>query len=149
LTEWLLNLSHRRWQWLYKKIYPWFEHVTKPKLIVFAHSPEKLYRALEYIRRNETSRNLVIVYCLEKNEQKSTSQKLKQFIEYLKVFKEAEVFPLFNIEFLVEEQQSFGPEVIRQYASRFRLSLNNVFVGSIHEFHRFSFEEMGGVRIIQ
>lgn len=134
---------------LYRLVFPWFEHVIKPKIILFVHSPEKLYQALEYIRKNETSRNIVIVHCLENGDHDHPKKYEDSFADFLRVFEEAKVFPNFKMEYLVETEVPFGPEAIRKYANRFRISLNNVFVGSIHESHDFSFDEMGGVRIIQ
>jgi len=134
---------------LYKMLYPLFEHIIKPKIILFAHSPEKLYSALEYIRKNETSRNIVIVYCVEKGDHVHRHDYEETFSEYLRIFAEAKVFPHFKMDYLVEKELSFGPDAIRKYASRFKISLNSVFVGSIHQSHDFSFEELGGVRIIQ
>lgn len=146
--DWLVKMT-KPFPWLHAMVYPWFEHVTKPKLILFTHTPEKIYKALEYVHKNETSRNLVIVYCVDKNDEIKPLERKQKFEEFLRVFKEAKIFPHFNIDFLVEDELEFGPETIRKYASRFRLSLNNVFVGSIHDFHEFTFEDLGGVRIIQ
>jgi amino acid transporter len=126
-----------------------FLHVTKPKIIVFAHTPAKLFRSLEYIKKNETSRNIIVVYCAKDAEDDRPEAHTQTFEQYIQFFKEARVFPLFSIEFLVEREQTFGPEVVRKYANRFRIHLNNVFVGSIHESHDFTFEDLGGVRIIQ
>ncbi len=145
--EWLVKAS-KHVPGLYKRTYPLLEHVIKPKIILFAHTPEKLYNALDYIRRNETSRNIIIVYC-EKDTGESYRAKLKRFQEYLHVFKEGLVFPNFSFDLLEEKNMEFGPETVRKYANRFRISLNNVFVGTIHESHDFSFDDLGGVRIIQ
>jgi len=139
----------KRWPRVYKKTYPLLEHVVKPKIILFAHAPDKLYNALEYIRKNETSRNIVIVYCEKDSDSLSAQKKLERFEQYLCVFKEGKVFPRFSIDILVEKEMEFGPDTVRKYANRFRISLNNVFVGSIHESHNFSFDDLGGVRIIQ
>ncbi len=135
--------------WLHKYVHPVLEHIIKPKIILFAHSPEKLYLALEYIRKNETSRNIVIVHCLEKGDHDHPKHYEDMFADFLRVFQEAKVFPNFNIEYIVEHDGEFGPETIRKWANRYRVNLNNVFVGSIHETHDFSFDDMGGVRIIQ
>jgi len=147
VIEWWVRLF-KRVPVLYKRMYPLLEHVIKPKIIVFVHSPEKLYAALEYIRKNETSRNIVLVYC-EKGEDARAKVQQKLISEYLTVFKQGRVFPNFATELLVENELYFGPEVVRKYANRFRVQLNQVFVGSINERHPFSFEELGGVRIIQ
>ncbi len=148
IFEGILAATHRV-PWLYKLAYPWFEHIIKPKIILFAHSPEKLYKALEYIRKNETSRNIVIVHCLENGDHDHPKKYEDTFAEFLRVFHEAKVFPNFKMEYVVETEGEFGPETIRKYANRFKVSLNSVFVGSIHDSHGFTFEEMGGVRIIQ
>jgi amino acid transporter len=122
-------------------------HVVKPRIVLFAHHPHKLYRSLEYIRRNETSRNITVVFCRESGEQAEVL--LKKFKTYIEVFKEANVFENIRIEFIVEEKMSFGPDLVKAYATRFRTNRNNIFIGSIHDTHEFSFEELGGVRIIQ
>ena len=127
-----------------------FEHVTKPKIIVFAHTPEKLYKSLEYIHKNETSRNIVVVYCAASTDAKDQQEQVvERFAQYIRWFKDARVFPHFALEFMVETELEFGPEVVRKYASRFRINLNNIFVGTIHDSHEFSFDDLGGVRIIQ
>ncbi len=145
---WLVTLS-KRIPFIYKRALPLLEHVTRPKIIVFAHMPEKLFASLEYIRRNETSLNIVVVHCRQGVQSEDRQKILNKFNEYLKFFKEAKIFPQFNLELAIEEELPFGPEVVRKYASRFRLSFNSIFVGSIHESHPFDFEDLGGVRIIQ
>ena len=134
---------------LYAHTYPLLLHVIKPKIIVFAHTPEKLYASIEYIRKNETSRNIVVVYCVNDNGHAHSAEQTRVFEDYIRFFKDARIFPLFSIEFVIEDTQDFGPEVVRKFANRYRIHLNNVFVGSIHETHDFSFEDLGGVRIIQ
>lgn len=147
VMEWAVKLSHRV-PFLYRRLDPLLEHVIKPKIIVFVHSPEKVYKSLEYIRKNETSRNITLVYC-QKDTEARGREKISRLEEYIRFFCEAGVFPRFSVDLLVEKDEEFGPDVVRKYANRFRISLNNVFVGSIHEHHEFSFEDLGGVRIIQ
>ncbi|MBP9700664.1 APC family permease [Candidatus Woesebacteria bacterium] len=132
---------------LYNRVRPWFEHVIRPRIILFAHHPHKLYHSLEYIRKNETSRNITVVFCKESGERSEVL--LQKFEQYIATFKEASVFENLSISLVVEEQQTFGPEVVKAYANRYRIQRNNVFIGSIHDSHDFSFEQLGGVRIIQ
>lgn len=132
---------------LYNFIKPYFNDAVRQRIILFTHTPEKLFKALDYIRRNETSRKILIIYCSEGS--KDTTEILSRYRTYIRTFKKARVLPQLDVEFLVEPTAEFGPEIIQRYAKRFRVSLNNVFVGSIHKSHEFSFEEMGGVRIIQ
>lgn len=125
----------------------WFEHVIGPRIILFAHHPQKLYQSLEYIRRNETSRNITVVFC--KEEADNPKELLHKFTDYITLFKEAHVFKNFDLHLVIEETLPFGPEVVKTYANRYRINRNNVFIGSIHETHEFNFEDLGGVRIIQ
>jgi hypothetical protein len=148
VLEGLVKLT-KRLPFLYRRIYPWYEHVTKPKILLFSHAPEKLYKALEYIRKNETTLNVIVVHCKKKVGPGETPVHLSDFEHFIKTFKDAQVFPKHKIEFVFEPDLEFGPETVRKYASRFRLSLNNVFVGSIHDSHEFAFDDLGGVRIIQ
>lgn len=138
-TAWLPMLN--------KAIEPWFRHVVKPRIILFAHHPKKLFKALEYIQKNETSRNIAVVYCA--NDNHNHTDFTADFEAFVKFFKEASVFPNFDIELVAERTLVFGPECIKAYANRYRLSRNNIFIGSIHDSHDFSFEDLGGVRIIQ
>lgn len=126
---------------------PWLLHVIRPRILLFAHHPHKLYRALDYIRKNETSRNITVIFCREKGEDARVL--INKFNRYIETFSEAGVFPQLNIEFIIEEKLEFGPEAVKFYAGRFKTSPNNIFIGSIHDYQTFSFEELGGVRIIQ
>ena len=146
ILEALLN-SSTFWPFLHKKIEPWFEHVIRPRIVLFTHHPDKLYRSLEYIRRNETSRRISIVFC-----RKGCSDYknfIPEFSEYVRVFKDARIFPNFTLDFIVDDHLEFGPEAVKAYAQRYHITRNNVFIGQIHEHHPFSFEDLGGVRIIQ
>lgn len=147
ILEAMVMMTRNRLPWLYKKIQPWFEHVIGSRIILFAHHPDKLYRALEYIRKNETSRNITIVFCKKQSE--SSSALLEKFESFINTFKSAKIFPQFSLDLVVESEQEFSPEVVKAYAIRYRVGRNNVFIGSIHESHSFTFEDLGGVRIIQ
>ncbi len=126
---------------------PLFEHVINSRIILFAHEPSKLYQSLEYIRRNETSRRITIVFCRKRAD--SANRKIERFRDYVHWFKEANIYPHFDLSFIVEEELAFGPETIKAYANRFKIGHNNVFIGSIHQEHNVNFEDLGGVRIIQ
>lgn len=132
---------------LYRVLEPWFHHVTRPRIILFAHHPHKLFRSLEYIRRNETSRNIAIVFCKEGGERSEIL--LKKFQKYIETFKEANVFENLNLQLVVEADLEFNPDTVRTYANRYRTNRNNIFIGQIHDSHDFTFEQLGGVRIIQ
>jgi amino acid transporter len=136
-----------RFPWLQARITPWFEHVTRPRIILFAHHPHKLFRSLDYISRNETSRRITVVFCVRHAE--DAGKQAAKFAEYIKFFKETGVFPQLSINLEIEHNEPFGPELVKTYATRFNVTRNNVFIGSIHHSHSFTFEELGGVRVIQ
>jgi len=130
-----------------KALNKWLQHVIKPRILLFAHHPEKLYRSLNYISRNETSRHITVLFCQKEADQ--TQEYANKFREYLRLFQEAGVFPLLKIDFVNDRLRVFSPETVKYYAQRFRVTRNNVFIGSIHRSHNFTFEELGGVRVIQ
>ncbi len=148
VLEAVLRMTKRS-PYLYRKVKPWFDQMIKPKIILFSHSPDKLYSALLYIDKNEISRNIIVVHCLENEDHDHPKNYNAVFTSYIKLFSEAKIFPHFNIDFLIESDDHFGPETVKKYANRYRISLNNVFVGSIDKSFDFNFDEFGGVRIIQ
>ncbi len=146
LLEWVLAIVQDI-PFLAVRVEPWFHHVIRPRIILFAHHPHKLFRALQYIQRNETSRNITVVFCKEESD--NAQILFEKFTRYIQTFKEAHVFENIQIDLVVENQQEFGPDLVKTYASRYKIQRNNIFIGSIHDTHEFSFESLGGVRIIQ
>jgi amino acid transporter len=146
ILEWLMA-ALKPVPFLQKLIEPLFLHVINTRIVLFAHHPEKLYSSLDYIRRNETSRRITIVFC--KNKSHTSEEQVESFKKFITFFTEARIFPHFDLDFIVEEEMVFGPETVKAYASRFRIGRNNIFIGSIHSFHDFTFDDLGGVRIIQ
>jgi Asp-tRNA(Asn)/Glu-tRNA(Gln) amidotransferase B subunit len=73
----------------------------------------------------------------------------KKFQKYIETFKEANVFENLNLQLVVEADLEFNPDTVRTYANRYRTNRNNIFIGQIHDSHDFTFEQLGGVRIIQ
>ncbi len=146
ILESLLNMS-KSWPWLYNLILPSFNHVVRPRILLFAHHPRKLYSAIEYIRKNETSRNITIIFCQNDNHSaKDFTHEFKQFVQF---FTEAQIFPNLELTLEIEKDFIFGPDTIKAYANRYKTTRNNIFIGSIHDRHNFNFEDLGGVRIIQ
>ena len=146
LLEWLTNVT-KPLPFLHKFIKPLFQYVISNRIVLFTHHPNKLFSALEYIRKNETSRRITIVFCQHGADH--PDQYIRKFKEYIHLFNEANIFSQFDISLIIEKDQPFAPETVKSYAQRFRIGRNNVFIGSIHHQHSFSFEDLGGVRIIQ
>jgi hypothetical protein len=101
----------------------------------------KLRRAFDYIIKNEDSQKVYVVYLqVEKNDE--VIKNLKADLEVLD-----RTYPEIDIEFICR-QGSFGPEVVRQFSKEFNIPINNIFIGSPEEKHRFTIQELGGVRVI-
>ncbi|HCC84591.1 MAG TPA: amino acid permease, partial [Candidatus Pacebacteria bacterium] len=98
ILETLLKIS-RYWPWLNKLAEGWFEHVIRPKIILFTHNPEKLYASLEYIQRNEASRHIIVVFC--QNQTLIAKNWTQTIAEYLRFFKSAKIFKNLEIELMV------------------------------------------------
>ncbi len=120
-----------------------FESITKGEYIVFVNSTTRLATIFEYIRKNETGLNLIIIHCSKH----AHSKVLDEIRESIPVLQKAGVGTDFNIHF-VHFNGIFSPEVIDQITKEFKIQRNNVFMGSIHESHKFDYEDLNGVRII-
>lgn len=110
------------------------------RFVVFINHPNRLYEILRYVNRNETGWNIVLVHCGNK-------KTFKEIEELLPKLTEAGVFPHFNIT-LVYKNAEFGPALIDKVSEEFDVRKNRIMIGSIHHFHKFDYEELGGVRII-
>jgi hypothetical protein len=101
----------------------------------------KLRRAFDYIVKNEDSQKVYVVYL--------QSEKDNEIIEHLKADLEVlnRTYPEIDIEFICRPG-SFGPAIVRRFSKEFNIPINNVFIGSPEEKHRFTIQELGGVRVI-
>lgn len=123
-----------------------FEDLSQGKFVVFVNHVDRLYPILEYINKNETGWNIILVHC-RNWDQKHDRERFHEIKELLPALKKAGVFPHFNIE-LEYEDFPFGPEAIRSVSKRFHVRKNRIMIGSIHHFHEFDYDDLGGVRII-
>jgi amino acid transporter len=119
-----------------------YVRTTTSEFYVFIHHAHKLYRTLDYISKNENGRNVTIVHCSHGDDGEK-----KDIDELVGMLKRAGAFTDFNIKFMYEEG-GFGPETIDKFATENNIAKNKIFIGSIHDYHSFSYDELGGVRII-
>lgn len=101
----------------------------------------KLRRAFDYIIKNEDSQKVYVVY-LQSDKSDEVIRKLEADLEVLD-----RTYPEIDIEFICR-QGSFGPEAVHQFSKEFNIPINNIFIGSPEEKHRFTIQELGGVRVI-
>ncbi len=129
--------------WLYRRVEAYYRHTIDDRFYVFLHHKNRLYGALDYISRNESGWNITFVHCLDKDE-RGERQRIE---EIMPVLHEAGVYPHFNLEF-VYLNEPFSPELVQRFAGEHKIGANKIFVGSIHRYHKFDYEDFGGVRII-
>ncbi len=117
--------------------------ITTQEVLVFTRGGnlQKLRRAFDYIVKNEDSKKVYVVY-LQSKKNHEVMKNLKADLEVLD-----RTYPEIDIEFICR-QGSFGPEVVRQFSKEFNIPINNIFIGSPEQKHRFSIQELGGVRVI-
>ncbi|MEZ4792830.1 MAG: APC family permease [Gelidibacter sp.] len=99
-----------------------------------------LNRVLQYIERNENTRQLKIVTVLK--DSMRIAPNLKNDVEVLN-----RAYPNIRIEF-VEEPGEFGAEKIKELSKRWQIPINYMFIGSPGEGSPFTLEELGEVRLI-
>lgn len=127
-------------------VHEWFErrihHATNYHVYVFVHHVERLFEILKYIKTNESATNITLIHCEHGHNKRS-----ERLREILTALKEAGFFPQYNVE-VVYLKEKFGPDVVASFAKRRDVKPNKIFIGSIHHYHRFKYQDLGGVRII-
>ena len=126
--------------WLLKK----FRDLADGKFLVFVHHPSRLYQILDYINRNETGWDITLVNCQSTENGNKYYDELKTL---LPAMQKAGAFPHFQLH-LVYKDRPFNEDMVEEMSKEFGIRKNRIFMGSIHHFHNFEYDELGGVRII-
>ncbi len=122
-----------------------FADITQGKFVAFINHIDKLYPTLRYINRNETGREVFIVHCKEPGQKHDPH--CTDIHSAITFMQKAGVLTHLNITSLCKHKR-FGPETILDISKELRIRPNRIFIGSIHSFHAFNYEELHGVRII-
>lgn len=123
-----------------------YNKIIKGRYVVFVHSPVRLFRTLQYVNNNETGTNVLLVHCKDKTDEEN-AETWNELQTIVPVLKNAGVYSHINLE-LIQIDMSFGPEAIKHIVDKYQVLTNHVFIGSIHHYHSFDYDELGGVRII-
>lgn len=143
----LLRLS-KPFHSLHKYLVTQFEDLTDERYIAFIHHVDRLYPILEYLDRNETGRNLILVHCNNEDEKDHDDIKSYEEIEHiLPELQKAGVHPHLNVS-LKFLDKPFSPKVVDEVAKRYKVRKNRILIGSIHHHHPYEYSELGGARII-
>ncbi len=147
LLKSLMRLS-RNIPFIYKPLYEKFNDLAEGRFVVFIHHTSRLHGILNYINRNETGWNITLIHCKNGEGEKSDeSTSFEEFKTIVPELKKAGVYPHFTIN-VVYHNEPFSPAVVEKMANKYKIHKNRMFIGSIHDFHKFDYSELGGVRII-
>ncbi len=145
IIKFLQRLTRKNFPKLHRYIERHFSDLTEGKFVAFIHKVERLRPILQYIDRNETGWNIILVHC---NNGSAESQKVFESIrETIPVLQKAGFFPHFRIS-LISKNMTFGPEAIDEISKELDIRKNRILIGSIHHHHEFEYDSLGGARII-
>lgn len=119
-----------------------YDEIVHRKLYIFIHKSVDLYKILRYLDLNESTCEIILVHCAE--EQDDEKEKIKNLIP---IIRDIGAFTDLNIEYIYLDEE-FGPESIDRFSKKHRIPKNRMFIGSIKNYHKFNFEDLGEVRII-
>ncbi len=140
----LLRFTHKITP-IHNIITNYFEDMLKGRYIVFIHNIHRLHNILDYINRNETGRDILLIHCADQD--REHTQSYKEIEEALPILQKAGVFPHLNLK-LVYRTEEFGPELINKISKEYKVRKNRMLIGSIHHEHSYDYDQLGGVRII-
>ena len=117
--------------------------ITNIRMVLFVRGGRlyRLSKAFDYIAQNESSQKITVVHLYTTFSQEADDE----IRESLKIIEE--LHPGFKIDFL-SRQGFFGPEAVEAISQELDVPKNNIFIGAPEEKHRFSVEDLGGVRVI-
>jgi len=117
--------------------------ITNIRLVLFVRGGaiSRLSKAFDYIQRNESSRNIVMVHLYKEH----NSEEEEEILRSLKIL--GELFPEIKIEYYPHQGQ-FGPEMVEALSQELKVPKNYMFIGAPEAKHKFSLEDLGGVRVI-
>lgn len=145
----LMRLTRNRLPGVHNLLYRYFANIIEGRFVAFIQCPERVYQTLDYINKNENGRNITLVFCRkeEHDKAKESRDEYKEIKELLPHLKKAGVFPHLAIK-LLYHAEPFSPKTVRAVAKELKIERNRVLIGSLHDSHRFKFDNFGGVRII-
>lgn len=119
------------------------EDITNLRVVLFTGLGQlpRLVMAFNYIERNEASRNILIMR-LYTGDDPAVEAKVQENLEVLR-----ELYPDMKIEYQARPGQ-FNPQTVAALSQELKVPNNMMFMGSLTGRLPFSFQDLGGVRII-
>ena len=124
-------------------IYATIDRIQAQEFVFFTRGDNiaNLNKVLLYIKQNEHTRKIKIVY-VENDKDSKVIDQLRQDLEFLD-----REYPEIKIEF-VHLHGEFGPRLIRKLSRKWNIPPNFMFIGSPGDRFPYRIEELGGVRLI-
>jgi len=125
------------------RIYATIDRIQAQEFVFFTRGDNlsNLNRVLLYIRKNEHTRKIKIVY-VENDEDQKVVEQLQSDLDFLD-----REYPGIKIEF-VHLHGRFEPGLIRELSQKWGIPPNFMFIGSPGDRFPYKIEELGGVRLI-
>jgi len=125
-----------------KKLLTIIDKINQQKFVFFTKGERinLLNNVMLYIRDNEHTKNVKIVYVKEKEVE--IPKDLAKEINFLD-----RAYPEIKINFVIEEGK-FTPDKIRSLSKKWNIPINFMFIGSPTEKFPYKIEDLGGVRLI-
>jgi amino acid transporter len=117
--------------------------ITNIRMVLFVRGGNlyRLSKAFEYIAQNELSQKITVVHLYAGFKQEDEDE----ILESLHIMEE--LHPGLKIDYIAKHGQ-FGPVAVEEISQELNVPKNNIFIGAPEEKHRFSVEDLGGVRVI-
>jgi amino acid transporter len=117
--------------------------ITNIRMVLFVRGGNlyRLSKAFEYIAQNELSQKITVVHLYTTFNQEEQDE-IKESLQIME-----ELHPGLKIDY-VAKHGHFGPVAVEEVSQELNVPKNNIFIGAPEEKHRFSVEDLGGVRVI-
>jgi amino acid transporter len=117
--------------------------ITNIRMVLFVRGGNlyRLSKAFEYITQNELSQKITVIHLYTTFNQKEEDE-ISESLEIME-----ELHPGLKIDYIAKNGL-FGPAAVEEISQELNVPKNNIFIGAPEEKHRFSVEDLGGVRVI-
>jgi amino acid transporter len=117
--------------------------ITNIRLVLFIRGGAlfRLSKAFDYIQRNESSRNILVVHLYKEH----NPEEEEEILRSLKILEE--LYPDLKTEY-ISRHGFFGPKMVEALSQELKVPKNYMFIGAPEAKHHFSLEDLGGVRVI-
>ncbi len=142
IIQYMFNPIRRMVQRTNKNLNRMIDRINSQEFVFFTKGDDisVLNRVMQYIEKNEHTRNLKLVTVL-----KPGAEVDEDFLRDVEVLDRE--YPDIDIELVIIHGE-FGPKLIRELSEKWNIPVNFMFIGSPGDRFPYRIEELGGVRLI-